>query len=69
VYFAVDHYHIEIARVELRAGDDDEKIVAHLWRTLDAAGAGARMARREGTRALHIDSPCTEAHSGVQYPS
>jgi hypothetical protein len=34
---AVDHYHIEVARGELGAGDDDEKIVAHLWRTLDAA--------------------------------
>jgi hypothetical protein len=36
VYLAVDHYHIEVARVELGAGEEDEKIVAHLGRTLDA---------------------------------
>jgi hypothetical protein len=46
----VDHYHIEVARVELGAGDDDEKIIAHRGRTLDAVDPEhARPRRRKIT--------------------
>jgi hypothetical protein len=45
-YFAVDHYHIEVARVELGARDDDEKIVAHLGPILDAVDPEQARPRR-----------------------
>jgi hypothetical protein len=38
VYFAVDHYHCEVARVELDPERlPDDAVVAELWRRLDAA--------------------------------